>query len=167
MYVVGEAYDAENSLVITAWPLIHKMLQVERILCVLAAKEQKADVLTYVLGTVFVASTLTSDVCLELVTALTAVQDCLPLLWRLHCQGRFLAIHALPPTALVFAAELTATRAENAVALLRADMATRMEALERKMDIIMAHLLSTPAAATAAAAAAAASAAAATVVAPA
>jgi hypothetical protein len=101
---------------------IQKLLQLERILCFVLAKESKsiADICSCVLGVVLIGPSMDSATCAAVFAALSHYQSSLRRLWALSKAGRLLAIRLQP---LVAQVQQGLQRVEAETAAARADVA--------------------------------------------
>lgn len=142
MYVVGEAYGPLASGSAAGGTPIQKLLQLERILCFLLAKERTRieNITSCVLGVVFLGTSLDSDTCKKIFGTLHHYRTVLKRLWMLSEAGRFLVLHLPPPVAHVMdlllkteeeskaaRAEMSALREENNA--MRAELSSKLDAL--------------------------------------
>ena len=101
-YIVGEVYGPLDSRSPSARATpIQKLLQLERILCFLLAKERKgiANICSCILGVVMIGPSLSDSVARGIYAALAANKRALKRLWALSKAGRLLAIRLQPPAA--------------------------------------------------------------------
>ena len=131
MYVVGEVYaplGSQNSLKRT----VQKLLQAERTLQFLCAKEKK-PVGSCVLGMVFMGPHIDGALASQLFRSLKYYKDLLPCLWSLYEMKRLLGYHMRQPFQPVVEALLNAT----AVAKLTQQLAQLQQQLERRWCSLM------------------------------
>lgn len=89
MYIVGELHVPQGTKEGNEQTLVQKLLQAERSVRILLAKEGK-DVQQCILGVIFFSSKLTLTFGKRLGNALVYYKDCLPCMWELSKLGRFL-----------------------------------------------------------------------------
>ena len=98
-YVIGESFGPMNPGKPDASTALQKLLRIERILCVIQAKEgmaEAADICSCVLGVVLIGPSMDNTTCAAVFTAISGYKSALQRLWALYEAKRLLAIH-LPP----------------------------------------------------------------------
>ena len=95
-YVVGEAYGRLNLDKPNASKPVQKLLQLERNLSFLQAKEGKDDICSCVLGAVLIGPSMNSATCAAVFAALSNYKSALRRLWALSEAKRFFAIRLQP-----------------------------------------------------------------------
>ena len=135
-YIIGEAYGPLNLDTAGASKPIQKLLQLERILCFILAKEGKsvADICSCVLGVVLIGPAMDSPTCAAVFAALSHYQSSLQRLWALSVAGRLFAIRLQP---LVTQLQHGLQRVEAARAEAAATRAELAE-LSAKLDRVLA-----------------------------
>jgi hypothetical protein len=91
MYVVGEVYHPITKSAGISQS-VQKLVQIERILQILRAREGSVPVESCVLGVVFMGPHMCAEVGEAMSKALEAYRSRLPCLWRLQQQQRFIAL---------------------------------------------------------------------------
>jgi hypothetical protein len=126
-YVIGETYGPLNLEGAGASTPIQKLLQLERILCFILAKEDKRDVCSCVLGVVLIGPSMDSPTCAAVFAALSHYQASLTRLWALSNASRLLAIRMQPHVTLLHQSlrgvATSVARVETEVAAVRTSVA--------------------------------------------
>jgi hypothetical protein len=131
MYVMGEVYAPLGQLD-SLKSTVQKLLQAERTLQFLAAKEGK-PVSGCVLGVVFMGPHMDATIASQLFKSLHHYKDVLPCLWSLYGLQRLLSYHMRKPLSPAVQAVLSATAMEQ----LTREVQRLQQQLERKRCSVM------------------------------
>jgi hypothetical protein len=147
VYIVGELHVPQGSAEGNEQTLVQKLLQAERSICVLVAKEGR-DLQQCILGVVFFSSKLTQASGKRLGNALKHYKDCLPCMWELSKLGRFLGrtlkdVHySAPFMRLELGLERRLGKVEDKLDALEKKfdaLEKKLDAFEKKLDALLEH----------------------------
>ena len=123
MYVLGEVHSPRNRADGLARSA-QKLLQLERALRLLCAREGGLPVAQCVLGVVLIGPHVTPALCAALARTLGHYRQRLPCLWDLQQRGRFLGLRQLD-----FFPEVAALHVSEALVGLRTDLSSKFDAM--------------------------------------
>ena len=95
-YIIGEAYGPLNEATTSTMMPVQKLLQLERILCFIQAKEKTDNICDCVLGVVLIGPCMDISTCKAVFAALQYYRAPLQRLWSLSAAQRLFAIRLQP-----------------------------------------------------------------------